>query len=302
MARAGRSWLQVNVGLSRERGSALPAARALLGEIGDALPGWRRTRLLSAFLFQRKPPDLRLRFRGDRDRLLAELRPILARHVAEGRVTRHFVSVYEPEARLFGGAQAMEAVHGFWEADSRLWIAVDRLIAEKALTIPYPSLLTAILNETAWRSLGDGAEVWDTWCNLLVLLRAPAEGAPAGDAPPLPASPPIHLDGLRTSAGPAEAAILDAYGEAAGQLAAGLLRSWERGRLACGLRALLATAALFTLNRHGFGQARAVPLVRAVAASWDGRSLLRGALPEPHPGAFHPARHPDRGAIRQGAG
>src|SRR5262245_26791976 len=223
MARRPSEWLQVNVSLVRRDGSALPSARPLFRSLEAALPAWRRQRIASQFFFQRKPPDVRLRFRGTRDALVARLRPVLSRMKAEGHVGRSFYSVYEPEERRFGGRECMRHVHAYWDADSAAWIALDRLFEAGTFRIAYPDLMAAILNDIFWRMLGDGGEVWDTWCNLAHLLGSDAAAHDrAGD--------PLTLVGLAAQASDVELAILDRYRQANVALTEGLLREWDRGR------------------------------------------------------------------------
>jgi thiopeptide-type bacteriocin biosynthesis protein len=268
-----REWLQVNMSLARRSHSALPSARALLQNLEAALPSWRQQRIVSQFFFQRKPPDLRLRFRGHRESLLARLRPLLSQMKAEGHIGRSFYSVYEPEQRQFGGRECMRLVHAYWDADSMAWIALDRFIEAKTFGIPYPALMAAILNDLFWRTLHDGGEVWDTWCNVVALLQGETEGhAPSFD-PPL-------FESLAGRASEAEVEILRRYREANETLAAGLLRAWDRGKVSSGMRSILPYVALFTLNRHGFDQPKATEVARAMATAWDPKTRLRGALPE----------------------
>lgn len=266
-------WLQVNVSLARHGESALPSARAVLHKLEAALPGWRRQRILSQFFFQRKPPDLRLRFRGQRERLLARLRPLLSQMKAEGHIGRSFCSVYEPEQRQFGGRECMRHVHAYWDADSMAWIVLDRFIEAKTFGIQYPALMAAILNDLFWRTLQDGGEVWDTWCNVVVLLQSETED----HAPPFD---PPSFESLAGRASDAEVEILRRYREANEALAAGLLRAWDRGKVSFGMRSILPYAALFTLNRHGFDQPKAAEVARAMATAWNPKTRLRGSLPE----------------------
>jgi thiopeptide-type bacteriocin biosynthesis protein len=280
MARQPSEWLQVNVSLVRRDGSALPSARPLFRSLDAALPAWRRQRVVSRFFFQRKAPDVRLRFHGPRDALMARLRPVLSRMKAEGNVGRSFYSVYEPEERLFGGRECMRHVHVYWDADSLAWIALDRLLEAGTFRIAYPDVMAATLNDLFWRMLGDGGEVWDTWCNLVAVLRSKPEGhSQAGD--------PVMLDVLAARASGAELAILDRYRAANGALAEGLLREWSRGKMRSGMRSILSDFALFTLNRHGFDQAKAASVACAMAASWNPHRNLRGGHPEPPQDAGH---------------
>jgi thiopeptide-type bacteriocin biosynthesis protein len=267
-------WLQVNVSLVRRDGSALPSARPLFRSLEAALPAWRRRRIVSRFFFQRKAPDVRLRFHGQRNVLVARLRPVFSRMKVEGHVGRSFYSVYEPEERRFGGRECMRHVHAYWDADSLAWIALDRLFEAGTFRIAYPDLMAAILNDLFWRMLGDGDEIWDTWCNLVVLLRSKAEAhGKAGD--------PVMLEPLAAQAADVEVAILDRYRQANGALAEGLLHEWSRGRMRSGMRAILSDFALFTLNRHGFDQTKAAAVACAMAAAWNPHQHLRGGHPEP---------------------
>lgn len=273
MARQAREWLQLNVALARRNGSALPAARAFFRDLESALPR-RRQRSAPQFFFQRKAPDLRLRFFGVRENLVARLRPVISRAKSEGHVLQNFYSVYEPEQRQFGGRDCMQCVHAFWEADSMVWIMLDRMVEAEAVGIPHGSLIAAVLDDLFWRALSDSGEVWDTWCNLMVLLQGRAGTA-------VPPSGPASLASLADTASVAEAEIIVRYQQANATLAAGLLRAWQLGRMRCGIRSILPYVALFTLNRHGFDRPEAAAIAGAMAAIWDPKQHLRGAQPEP---------------------
>ena len=55
-------WVQLNVGLIRHGGNALPSARTLFARLEPLVERWRREERLRWFFFMRKPPDVRLRF------------------------------------------------------------------------------------------------------------------------------------------------------------------------------------------------------------------------------------------------
>ena len=59
--RTDGAWVQLNVGLVRNGGQALPSARAMFRAICPYLDAWRRDRALHWWFFMRKPPDVRLR-------------------------------------------------------------------------------------------------------------------------------------------------------------------------------------------------------------------------------------------------
>ena len=271
MAGRAHEWLQLNVALARRDGSALPSARLILREIEDV---FRRERRGSAsFFFQRKPPDLRLRFFGDRERLMRRLRPLLVWARSEGHIARSFRSVYEPEYRQFGGRWCMKAVHAFWSADSFLWIAMDRLAENNVFVISHAILMTSVLDDLFWRTLADDGEVWDTWCNLAMLVQSKAATAEAAAIPP-------SLEKVRETACAMEADLVGRYQQANTALADGFSRAWQAGRMECGARSILPYVALFTLNRHGFDQARIAAMANAMAALRNPKQHLRGAQPD----------------------
>jgi len=272
-ARVPERWLQLNVALARRGGQALPSARALFARIVPLVAQFRRERRLRWFLFTRKPPDVRLRFLGPKPEV--DLGPELCRALDGLRRARHvrrfFPSVYEPEIRRFGGPEAMSYVHAYFDADTAAWIALDRLDERGNRTIPTEILNVAVLNDLFSRTLGEPAEIWDVWSNLLQMLHVP-EVAGVGPAPPIDI-----LDGLIGAAYSTEAAILRRYAVANRRLATGLLRVWGKGRLRCGLRVVLPLVALFHFNRHGIDGGRQAPLVRSMVAAWDPTRQLVGA-------------------------
>lgn len=264
-------WLQINVGLVRGKAGALASARALFDELEPIVRACRRDRRVSRFFFVRKPPDLRLRFLGpDPERDLApEIGKRLALLKRRGHVTRHFRSVYEPEIRQFGGPEATDRVHAHFDCDTRGWLAFDGLEAAGKRTVPPETLTLAVMNDLFLATLGCPSEVWDVWENV-VRAAGVAEGA-------TPAIPAFGLDEILAGLDPAQARIARAYQRGNGLLARGLQRAWNRGRLECGLRAILPFVAMFHFNRHGFDGARYGPLVRAMARAWNPKRGLRGA-------------------------
>jgi thiopeptide-type bacteriocin biosynthesis protein len=261
-------WLQLNVALARHNGSALPSARFVL----RALESSFAQKGPVAFFFQRKAPDLRLRFCDVRERLARQLRPLVSRAKSEGHVVQSFHSVYEPEYRQFGGRQCMKAVHTFWSADSLLWIAIDRLAEKGNLTVPSATLMASVLDDLFWRVLTDGSEVWDTWCNLATLVQSRNESTEVAAPPPLAT---IH-----SIASAAEADLVVRYQQANVELANRLLGALQSGRMECGMRSILPYVALFTLNRHGFDRAGMATIASTMAAVRNPKQHLRGAQPD----------------------
>jgi thiopeptide-type bacteriocin biosynthesis protein len=268
-------WLQVNVALSRAQGTALANARAVLAEISNRLPAWRREQGLTWFFFMRKPPDLRLRFAGPdpASRLWPELRRILRLLREAGAVERFGCSHYEPENGLFGGAAAMRLVHRHFDCDSDAWIELDRLSQAGARTaLPTDAVPMAVLNDLFLRVLGDRFEVWDVWRNLARLTNAPDAGEGESVQPGI-----FILDSLLPAVRPQEAAILKRYERANQALSRGLRRLDQTGRLDAGLREILPFVAMFHLHRHGYGNERQAALAQAMSIAWNPRYGLRGA-------------------------
>jgi thiopeptide-type bacteriocin biosynthesis protein len=277
MAGRAHEWLQLNVALARRDGSALPSARFVLRELEDVFA--REGRNSASFFFQRKPPDLRLRFFDVRERLAARLRAPVSRAKSEGHIVRSFRSVYEPEFRQFGGRECMKAVHAFWSIDSFVWIAMDRLAERNAFAISHATLMASVLDDLFWRVLADDGEVWDTWCNLAVLLQGEAATGEAAAIVP-------SIETIRRTASAAEAELVGRFQQANAALADGFARAWQSGRMECGARSILPYVALFTLNRHGFDQARMAAIAGAMAAARNPKQHLRGAQPDrARPGA-----------------
>jgi thiopeptide-type bacteriocin biosynthesis protein len=267
-ALAGRAheWLQLNVALARRDGSALQSARFILRELESIFAG--EDRAAASFFFQRKPPDLRLRFHGSREGLMRRLRPLIASAKSQGHIVRSFRSVYEPEYRQFGGRACMKAVHAFWSTDSRIWIAIDRLVERSAFDIPHATLMASVLDDLFWRVLADDGEVWDSWCNLAVLLNC-------GTTPLEAAAIPPSLETIRGTASPPEADFIGRYQQANAALADGFSDAWQAGRMECGLRSILPYVALFTLNRHGFDQRGMAAIVSKMAAVKNPKQHLK---------------------------
>jgi thiopeptide-type bacteriocin biosynthesis protein len=270
-------WLQVNVALSRSRGSALASARAVLGEIATRLPAWRRARSVTCFFFMRKPPDLRLRFAGPS--LAMQVQPALTQILRvlrkAGAVDRFHSTRYEPEHHLFGGAAAMRLIHRHFDCDSGAWIALDRLSQAGSRTaLPADGVPTAVLNDLFLRMLGDRFEVWDVWRNLTILTngadRETSESRSAG----IP-----FLGSLIPLVQPEERRILKRYEQANRRLSDGLRGLNESGRLTAGLRGILPFIAMFHLHRHGYGKDRQAALAQAMASAWNPRHSLHGAAP-----------------------
>ena len=218
----------------------------------------------------RKDPGLRLRLDGELDPGL--VRPGLERLRSAGLIAGWFMSVYEPEIHQFGGPAAMDAVHAYFDADTRALLIASQAAGRR---VTNTVLSLAILNDLFERSLGAREEVWDVWCNLQAMYR--------GHGRPGAAIPALTLERLAAVAGPAELELVALYEAANRRLAAALDAAWRAGALQCGRRSILPFVAAFHWNRHGFELERMTTLADAMAAAWSPKRGLRGAAAEARP-------------------
>lgn len=234
-------WLQINVELVRARidgvtmsgtnGQDVAAvartnARELFARLSATVHTARMEGSLEKFFFVRKPPDARLRFYGK----LSRLRPMLNETLETARldhlITRQFESVYEPEAGLFGGFGAMDLVHDFCDADTRVWLRTENYS---------PAYSLRLLHELFFVTLGCWNESWQTW-DLLADLTAPDTATPACGP---------HPDDINSIQ------LEQAHVLAIQALSRGLNTLWETGQLRAGMRNILASVAMFHFNRYG---------------------------------------------------
>ncbi|HET7488859.1 MAG TPA: thiopeptide-type bacteriocin biosynthesis protein [Acidimicrobiales bacterium] len=262
------AWLEVDAALARSAsGSARPAALAVFAALRPIVDPGAGPRKVSCFFFQRKPPDLRLRFgAGDLAAVGAAVEAALEGPVGDGHVTRWWTAVYEPEERKFGGPAAMEAVHAWFDADTRAWL---RLATEPNATgeAPHPAVVcAAVANDLYGRALGDADEVWDTWRNVQDRLA----GIPPA---PLPVGRWPALDELEESL---PASVVAGYRTADEELAGGLRRAAEAGALTAGRRAILPFVSQHTFQRWGLDGPAQAEVARVMAAAWDPHRGMRG--------------------------
>lgn len=266
----GDRWLQVNVALRRDDGDALASARAVFAELAPQIASARAEGTLQRFFFMRKPPDMRLRLQGPNPErhLLPAVSGSLAKLRRDGAVERFFPSVYEPEVRLFGGAEAMSLVHDYFDADTAGWMELDRHWAAGVAALQPEDVVSVVANELFALALGDRAEIWDAWSNVLALVAPAAEAAdPFHRMMPIPSE-------LRALATPAESRVLGRYCAANEALANGLRDVWSRGRLECGLRGMLPFVVIFHLHRYGLDAARQARVAEAMQRVWDPRGAM----------------------------
>ncbi|MEZ4447979.1 MAG: thiopeptide-type bacteriocin biosynthesis protein [Nannocystaceae bacterium] len=268
-------WIQLNTAPTRRDGSRLAAERELLAALAGAFAAARARGLSCAWVLH-KDPGLRIRLGGvDLDpqvepELAALLEDLGRRGVIEGFST----SIYEPERHLFGGDEAMDAVHRFFDADTAAMIAWEGLqVGPAARPRIAPAVLAlAVVHELFRRCLVVREEVWDVWCNVAELYR----GYP-GATPDLPL---VGLAEAHALAGPALAPIVAIYDPAIAELAAAFDRLWRSGRLSAGRRAILPFVAAFTWNRLRIAPETIAALARGMVRAADPRAGLRGFDPE----------------------
>ena len=271
-------WAQRNVALTRPGGDPLPSARALFAAVAPLVASGRSTGEIELFFFQRKAPDVRLRFgssadAGDLDdaaraldEALAATDAVLDHLVAIGTLDRWFSAPYEPEVRKFGGPGAADAVHRHFDAETRLWLAAQRLGDDDG-PLADPSALdvaTTSAEDLFVRVLGDRDEVWDTWANLVDLA-----GEPDPDAPM-----PRRLQ-LDEPAGPLASSLAAAIADHTA-FATALAAELEAGRLRVGPRAILPFVAQLDFQRWGLSGPQQAAAATAMMAAWDPNQELRG--------------------------
>jgi thiopeptide-type bacteriocin biosynthesis protein len=275
-------WMQLNIGLGRGAEGAHASARILFDELIPVMRRLNRRGVLDRFHFVRKPPDLRLRFRAfaPDDTLLPRLAKLFHDFSERGVVTSVVRSVYEPEARVFGGAAAMDAVHDYFDADSRGWILWSGISAA-GRRIAAEQMCAAAIDDLFHSVLGCPSEVWDAWNNLRHLTRG-AKGAAAK----LPAAVQLCPDEAASviAADPNVWVVLKHYARANRAFARSIHEVRDRGLLEVGMRSLLATMAMFHCNRFGLDGARQFAIAEQAARASD-----------PHRG-FMPAANPPRSA------
>ncbi|HEX4276123.1 MAG TPA: thiopeptide-type bacteriocin biosynthesis protein [Bryobacteraceae bacterium] len=293
------SWIQLNISLGRGACDAESSARALFGELLPLIARWRKSGVVRRIHFVRKTPDIRLRCEAvapDRH-LFPQLGRLFERLYAAGIVAAAFRSVYEPETRIFGGPEAMDAAHEYFHYDSIQWMAWDQFRTREQRVSP-EQLATAVMNDLFEKALGCGGEVWDVWRNLGDMTRT---------ARPLSEHLVIEcqsLPELMPDASPSMQVVLKRYARANRLLADCLNHIRERGRLQVGLRSLLPMIAMFHCNRLGLDGPKQYAIAERAAAAWNPhRNLMPHDQREPRLATSGPDREPaSRSAVHRAAG
>jgi thiopeptide-type bacteriocin biosynthesis protein len=209
--------------------------------------------------FVRKPPGLRVRAHTE-VRGTDVLAHIVSGLRDDGVVVSVREGVYEPEARRFGGARAMELVHSFFHVDSRGFIAWHLRRAHGRLASAVASL--AVVATLFDRLLaGAGSETWDAWANLASLHGIGHHNATARPLPP----PTIAQ--LQSMAAGHESDVLADYDRGCHALAEGVDALRREGGFHVGVRAFAADVALFHWNRWGIAHDERIALCEGALAA-----------------------------------
>ena len=179
--------------------------------------------------------------------------------VRDGVVTRWFPSVYEAEQTRFGGADAMDAVHEWFDRDTSSWFVLDALRRRDRCALAAEPFCLSVANHLVATAVTDPAEAPDVWHRYVVSLDL---------APTDERIENLGFDEALRRATQEERAVLEVYRDANELLSGRLRELWSAGKLAAGIRAILANVILFHFHRHGFG-----PESHARAA-WSALALL----------------------------
>jgi len=167
----------------------------------------------------------------------------------------------------------MRLVHDYFDADTSQWLLLQRMGMAKRSSFLATTLLTGVLNHLFAAVVGDPAEVWDIWCQCTGLIGDESAHVAGDCLNPVFAS----IDDLRPVASPDEIAILDAYEAANLAMAAGLKQVWSNGKLQRGVRGILATVAMFVLNRHGIDQGAQTLMAHKILQGFEAKGDAAGS-------------------------
>jgi thiopeptide-type bacteriocin biosynthesis protein len=277
------NWVQLGVSLVRdEEGQAFASAIAMFDALRSLLSHSRQQGMLRSFYFMRKPPDVCLRFEGPDPAidLLPPARTVLDELRRQGTIAQYVQTVYEPETRKFGGSFAMAAVHEHFDADTGIWLDVQRVERDGTIgngaRVEPAAVMEAMANDLFCRALHDKDEIWDTWFNLAVLAHPGVPRDPGGMVHSSAAVRPAFIDDLTRSATPSVGEVLRRYCSANQRLADALRAEPAAGRPP-GLRATLAFVAQYDFHRWGLPGPAQATVAESMIAAWHPARGLRGA-------------------------
>lgn len=215
----------------------------LLRRVTAAIVELKASGRCSTFFFQSKEPGIRLRIElmpgaGDPG---AELSQELERARELGAITGYARAVYEPEWRIFGGQEAMAAVHRHFDADTS--VLIDRLALERC-SMPLSMMATEVwlahtIDDLVARCLGEGNECWDVYSSL---LERHGEVEIPSSVELLPQQVTCESRG--------EYELFQRCQQHNQQLASALQQLAYAGKLAAGRRAVVANVVQFRFNRY----------------------------------------------------
>jgi thiopeptide-type bacteriocin biosynthesis protein len=237
-------WLQFNLTMSQDSQAAWAEdAWRVFRRVVPLVARLKQTGQCHTFFFQRKGPGLRIRLGLCPGTLnpIGEVRYELDRARRIGAIQAYAEAVYEPELRVFGGAEAMAAVHRYFDTDTALlfdWMGLARS------TMAYPVFertlwLGLVADDLVVSCLGEQGECWDVYANL---LERHAGVHADSSAPRLPTALEFASSGERE--------LFMKYRAANRRLAAEIDSLWNEGKLRVGRRLLVADVVQFQFNRY----------------------------------------------------
>ncbi|AUT00063.1 hypothetical protein CLI64_06540 [Nostoc sp. CENA543] len=254
-------WVQLNVGLVRHQGDALPSARILFAKIAPLVNSWRSYGLLRWFFFMRKPPDVRMRFfiQGDQQQAIAEISELMYSLQQENHIHLFFFSEYQPETERFGGTKAMQWVHQHFDIDTSQWLILDYLHQHHRCVVPKDVLLPSLLHDLFTRAMSDQVSVLAAWHSLGDLIPPDPEAT-------MTTVELLSLENLYQiySVTEQEKDVLKVYTKYNRILAQKLVYLRDIGQLSQDLPDVLASIAMFTFHRHGFDGRQSGKLIPAI--------------------------------------
>ena len=232
-------WRQVNITFP-DWDHAENTAASRLAPLLDAAGGW---------WFIRKHPCWRIRYRprtGNNSITERNLDSL----VSAGHITGWTDAVYEPEARAFGGREAITAAHRLFEADSRSILAYLRSEPDFTHRREAALMLCTIMMRAASQ---DWYEQGDIWARVAA-HRNPPSGP--GSADPSPASVRHFLTAAENPLrGKTPLARCSKWTAAYADAGRELVSLTTHGQLHRGLRDVLAHHVIFAWNRMGLSHA-----------------------------------------------
>lgn len=194
---------------------------------------------IGAWWFVRKGDTWRVRVRSAPQAFIDQLTTALTKHAA---VRSWAETIYEPETRAFGGADAMDIAHGLFYADSRHLLHHLTRAGQD-----HRRELAVVLATRLLRAAGlDFYEQGDCWTQ----LAAHRTSEPAEPAPSMVAAVQRLITATTdTPASPLQTTPV--WVEAFEHAGSGLADLAAHGALTRGLRAVLIHHLLFLFNRHG---------------------------------------------------